>query len=293
MQNKEFVLKKNILIKLNMLVIFLNLITSLISAAAVVNQEIKEEHPLFLAITHNNAKDVEDILKQKQNPNIFRVDDHQRISPLMLASASDFRDIVQILLADPNIDLNRKDINGKTALHYAVLDAKPVIVKMLIDAAIAKYGVSDDFVKFLSAKIDKGQFSNTYPWDIAEAKYEYNVDENYELADKYREIFNNLWQSHMNQTYIKKFLEAGFIPCGTSDVGYIRKGHDKYEIRLLSSVIDEIIEEQKQNLRLQMIKESLNEVVPPELADIVGQYAQVLSPDVLKKLIEFRKTLKP
>lgn len=81
-------------------------------------------------------------------------------SLLMIACENGSLDIVQLLL-NKNADINKKDKNGKTALHYA-MDSKTEnleIVQSLLDLDASLTAETNDKCTVLHKAIDKGYIS--------------------------------------------------------------------------------------------------------------------------------------
>ena len=65
-------------------------------------------------------------------------------TPLMAACMHGEVDIVEYLLSKPNIDVNAKDENGDTALHYAAFEHQIAILDMLVHSGAKNLRNNDD-----------------------------------------------------------------------------------------------------------------------------------------------------
>ena len=87
---------------------------------------------LCTAIKYGNVEEVRTQLKEGADPN-GQTQDWNKTRPLILAAASGHRDIMQALLACPQLDINLPDgLFGNTALMDASHNGNTDVVKQLI-----------------------------------------------------------------------------------------------------------------------------------------------------------------
>lgn len=100
-----------------------------------VNLQIKKNKTiLYYALKEKNKELVNFLLKQKNIDASINVQYAKKsLTPLMLAFEMDDINIIKAFIAK-TADVNAKDNNGNTALHYAIKLGNPELVKLLIDA---------------------------------------------------------------------------------------------------------------------------------------------------------------
>jgi ankyrin repeat protein len=85
---------------------------------------------LHLAVELNKVSIVKALLEKFANVNI---EDAEHCSPLLIAAKAGFTQIVEALLCIEDIDVNTNDINGLSALHWAVKNNHYDICQLLIN----------------------------------------------------------------------------------------------------------------------------------------------------------------
>ena len=85
---------------------------------------------LIIAATHGKADVVKALINRGANPNVA---DNDGRTPLMHAAGQDDATTVQVLLSEPEIDIDVKTHEGATALWIAAFNGEADIVKMLLE----------------------------------------------------------------------------------------------------------------------------------------------------------------
>ena len=96
-------------------------------------QDDKHSTALYWAVRYGHVKTVDILLRANASPNITRTEG--LVAPLIAASAYGYNDIVERLLADPNVrnKINTiKGLGGKTPLHYAAREGNIDVLNTLL-----------------------------------------------------------------------------------------------------------------------------------------------------------------
>ncbi|XP_045473422.1 putative ankyrin repeat protein RF_0381 [Harmonia axyridis] len=91
---------------------------------------LQNETPLHLAINDGNKMVIDTLLRFGANPNIHRADDGK--TALHLSCSRISIGILQSLLNVDTIEINARDLQGWTPLHYAVREKNLRMIKLLI-----------------------------------------------------------------------------------------------------------------------------------------------------------------
>lgn len=91
------------------------------------------QHPIFRAVKVEDVRAVSTWAHDSADPNI---DDGspKRTTPLHWAAYLGSQAVVAVLLEHPQIDVNRTEVDGKTALHWAAFEGHTTVVRQLLDA---------------------------------------------------------------------------------------------------------------------------------------------------------------
>ena len=89
-------------------------------------------HPeLYMAIFKGDTAEVKHILN-KQGTEVNAIDPQFSRTPLMYAAGLGHHDIVKLLIAHPNTDINKKGADGKSAISYAAQTGRTQVLKLLL-----------------------------------------------------------------------------------------------------------------------------------------------------------------
>lgn len=89
-------------------------------------------HPeLFMAIFKGDTAAVKHIINQ-QGTDVNAIDPQFSRTPLMYAAGLGHHDIVKLLIEQPNIDINKKSGDGRSAISYAAQTGRTEVLKLLL-----------------------------------------------------------------------------------------------------------------------------------------------------------------
>lgn len=110
----------------------LAIVRELIQAGIVIDYPNYPVSALMVAVSRGDLAIVEELLKAGADVNRG---DHTSTTPLMLAAFENWEDIVSLLLGTGRIEINKKNKDGATVLHVAIVANAPKgIIRKLIDA---------------------------------------------------------------------------------------------------------------------------------------------------------------
>eukprot|EP00833_Pecoramyces_ruminatium_P017026 jgi/Orpsp1_1/1191058/evm.model.d7180000083222.1 len=114
-------------------------------------KDINGEYPIVTAFYNDNITAFKYLIEHGANCNTININD---ISLLSLAILKKSVDLVKYLLGRPDIEVNRKDINGNTPLAVAIQQQNPDIIKLILD-----YGMKNN----IDLKVNEKDGNGNYP----------------------------------------------------------------------------------------------------------------------------------
>ena len=102
------------------------------------------EKQLYFAAGYNRASEVSSILRDNPNFNVNQAHDENKWTSLHNASLNGHVEVVKLLLAHPNIDVNLKCSNGQTPFSFGCEEGQVSVVEVLLKDPRVNVILDDD-----------------------------------------------------------------------------------------------------------------------------------------------------
>ena len=100
----------------------------------------------MMYVKNNQPEMLDEYLKSTPETNVDingYLNPETLLTPLMFCCIKDYESLVQVLCSDRRLDPNKRDIEGFTALHFALDEGNPEIVSLIISLPNIQLDVKD------------------------------------------------------------------------------------------------------------------------------------------------------